>query len=129
MYGIAGPLEQLRMRAESAEQEAKRAQQQARMWKAAAFVWMFVGMLFGFMAGRMPAIAAEPPVQPTSVTVECWRLDAIGERRLVWRATGRAAWTELRGDIDVVVVEQEARRVEVEVVDGVACFVRTERLQ
>lgn len=104
--------------------DAALAKQQARMCKVAAFVLLLVGLLFGFIFGQMPAIASEaPPIQPASVIVECWRIDAAGQRRLVWRATGRAAWTVLRGDVDVLVVEQDARRVEVDVVDGMACFV------
>jgi hypothetical protein len=126
MYGIAGPLEQLRMRAEAAEQEAK-PQLQARMWKSAAFVWILVGMLSGFMAGNLKAIAADAlPGQPHGVAVECWRLDPTGARRLVWRATGRTAWTEVRDGVDVLVVAQDTRDVEVEITDGVGCVVRPE---
>lgn len=74
MYGIAGPLEQLRMRAETAEQDAKRAWLQVRMWKSAAFVWILVGLVAGFMAGSLRAIAADAlPGQPHGVAVECWR--------------------------------------------------------
>jgi hypothetical protein len=126
MYGTSyGPLDQLRMRAEAAEQEATRARLQARMWRSAAFVWILVGMMLGFMAGNLKALAAEA-VQghPHGVVVECWRFDAAGQRRLVWRATGRSAWTELRGDIDVLVVAQDSREIQVDVADGMACFVR-----
>lgn len=87
-------------------------------WRTVAITLLGILVVVAMLLQPARAEQREPEVQAS-----CWRFDVLGQRRLVWTATGSAAHWIVRDGQDVLQVEQSARVVEHVVADGEACIV------